>query len=225
MLPPAKLKALTDRQAERRRRILASALTLVGKLGYDSVTMRMIAQESDTAEKTLYNIFGTKDRLVALAAHDRSADVFALAARREFRTGWPRLSEFARAAAEVTLEAPVLSRTLAGLLLDHAELVGLHDVYESEVGAIIRAMAVDGLLTRDAPPEALVRVIRLAVVSAVLFWAKYQIADAELEPYIVRRCAETLLPFATPSGFVLLLEEARAATLDKTPPETVTQDL
>ncbi|MEK7413805.1 MAG: TetR family transcriptional regulator, partial [Planctomycetota bacterium] len=76
MAPPVKLKALTHRQAERRRRILASALTLVGKLGYDSVTMRMIAQESATAEKPLYNIFGTKDRLVALAAHDRSADVF-----------------------------------------------------------------------------------------------------------------------------------------------------
>lgn len=225
MAPPVKLKALTHRQAERRRRILASALTLVGKLGYDSVTMRMIAQESATAEKTLYNIFGTKDRLVALAAHDRSADVFALAARREPRSGWPRLREFARAAAEVTLEAPVLSRALAGLLLDHAELVGLQDVYESEVGAILRAMAVDGLLTPDAPPEALVRVIRLAVVSAVLFWAKDQIADAELEPYIIRRCAETLLPFATPSGVVFLLDEARAAALGTAPPEPVTQDL
>ena len=225
MAPPAKLKALTHRQAERRRRILASALTLVGSLGYDSVTMRMIAQESATAEKTLYNIFGTKDRLVALAAHDRSADVFALAALREPRSGWPRLSEFARAAAEVTLEAPVLSRALAGLLLDHAELVGLQDVYESEVGAIVRAMVVDGLLTHDAPPEALVRIIRLGVVSAVLFWAKYQIADAELEPYIIRRCAETLLPFATPSGVAFFLEEARAAVLGTAAPGAVTQDL
>lgn len=225
MPPPAKLKALTQRQAERRRRILASAVTLVGELGYDAVTMRMIAQESATAEKTLYNIFGTKDRLVALAAHDRSADVFALAAHREPRTGWPRLSEFARAAAEVTLEAPVLSRALAGLLLDHAELVGLQDVYESEVGAMLRAMVGDGLLTRDAPPEILVRVIRLAVVSAVLFWARYQIADAELEPYIVRRCAETLLPFATPGGVAFFLEEARAAMLGTATPRAVTQDL
>lgn len=220
-----KPKPLTPRQVERRRRILASAVSLVGALGFDAVTMRMIARESGTVEKTLYNIFGTKDRLVALAAHDRSADVFALAAAREPREGWPRLREFARTAAEVTLEAPVLARALAALLLDHADLVGLHEVYEAEAGAILASIIADGLLENDAPLRLLVRMIRLAVVSAVLYWAKREIADQELEPDIVRRCAETLLPFATPAGAAIFAQEARAAAMRMASPESITQDL
>lgn len=218
-------KPLTPRQAERRRRILASAIALVSRLGYDAVTMRMIAQDSGTAEKTLYNIFGTKDRLVACAARDRSADVFALAARREPRHGWPRLVEFARAAAEVTLESPVLSRALAALLLEHADLVGLHEVYEAEVGGALDAIIADGLLEPDVPREPMVRMIRLAVVATVLFWSRREIADAELEPCIVRRCAETLLPFATSAGALVLRTEARNAALRMAGPEVIVQDL
>lgn len=207
------VRPLSPRQSERRQRILASAISLVGALGYDAVTMRMIAQESGASEKTLYNIFGSKDRLVALAARSRSSEVFALAAKREPRTGLPRLCEFARTAAEVTLETPVLSRALATLLVDHSELVGLHEVYESEVGEAFRAMIAEGLLAVDTPLGPLVRITRLAVVSAVLLWAKHEVTDAELEPYILRRCAETLMPFASPGGLPILREIALKAAI------------
>lgn len=206
---PSAPRPLTPRQADRRARILASAITLVSQMGFDAVTMRMIARESGTAEKTLYNIFGTKDRLIAIAAHDRSADVFALAAAREPVPGWPQLLAFARAAAEVTLEAPVLSRALARLLLDHSELVGLQDVYEIQVGAILGGIVAEGLVVPDAPAALLVRLIRLAVVSAVVFWSHREIADAELEPYLVSRCAETLLPYATKAGDAAFRTTAR----------------
>lgn len=211
-LPSPLLRPLTPRQAERRERILSSTITLLGIHGYDAVTMSMIARESGTAEKTLYNNFGTKDRLVAVAARERSASVFALAATRQPAQGWPRMREFARTAAEVTLEAPVLSRSLARLLLDHAELVGLHDVYETQVGAMLAAIATDGLIGADAPVDLLVRTIRLAVVSAVLFWARGQVADAEIEACIIGRCAEILLPHATAAGQETFRDQALKAS-------------
>lgn len=217
---PSTPRALTPRQADRRARILASAITLVSRMGFDAVTMRMIAHESGTAEKTLYNIFGTKDRLIAIAAHDRSADVFALAAAREPVPGWQRLLAFARAAADVTLEAPVLSRALARLLLDHSELVGLQDVYENQGGAILGGVVAEGFLAPDAPIALLVRLIRLAVVSAVVFWSHGEIADAELEPYLASRCAETLLPYATQAGYAEFHRSAMRAAAHITPPAT-----
>ena len=205
-------RPLTARQAERRERILKAAEFLVGRDGYDAVTMRMIAQQSGTAEKTLYNIFGAKDRLVALAAHDRSASVFDLAARRSGGQGWALLRAFCATAAQATLEAPLLSRALAALLADHADLVGLHEVYEERVGAIMRDIVKDGQLDPAAPLGQLVRSIRLAVVSVVLFWAKGEIADGELEAYMARRCAETLLAFATDQGVAVFRAEILAAT-------------
>lgn len=202
-------RTLTPRQAERRQRILETAQALVGALGYDAVTMRMIARESGTAEKTLYNIFASKDRLIALAAHDRTASVFATAFAREPAPGWPRLRQFACTAADITLESPLLSRALAALLVDHADLVGLAEVYEDDMGGVVRDCVGQGMLVAETPVAGLVRAIRLSVVSSVLFWAEGEIADGELSPYLVRRCAETLLPFASTTGAALLAAEAR----------------
>ncbi len=171
----------------------------------------MIAKESGSVEKTLYNIFGTKDRLIAIAARDRSSDVFAQATAREALPGWPRLLAFAKAAAEVTLEKPILSQSLARLLLDHSELVGLHEVYEKNVGAILVAITKEALIREDSPLALLVRLIRLDVVSSVVFWSHGEIKDLELEPYLVAKCAQTMLPYATPAGmkvFGLAAEKA-----------------
>ncbi|MCY1673070.1 TetR/AcrR family transcriptional regulator [Novosphingobium sp. SL115] len=208
-MPLSNLKSLTPRQAERRQRILATAQALVGELGYDAVTMRMIAQESDTAEKTLYNIFASKDRLIALAAHDRTASIFVTAFARQPQAGWPRLREFARTAADMTLEGPLLSRTLAALLVEHADHAGLAGIYDDHAGPIVRDMMDQGFLEASVPLAELVRTLRLAVVATVMFWSKGQIADAELADFMVRRCAETLLPYATAAGADLLRPAAR----------------
>ncbi|MCH7627231.1 MAG: TetR/AcrR family transcriptional regulator [Proteobacteria bacterium] len=203
-------KPLTPRQAERRRRILNAAQALVARDGYDAVTMREIALAAGAAEKTLYNIFGTKDRLVALAAHDRSEGVFQRAAAAEPMSGWQKLRRFCTEATQATLDEPLLSRAMAVLLLDHAELVGLHALYVDHVGASLRDMVGEGYLVAQAPVDALVRAIRLGIVSSVLFWSKGEVADAEFESWLVRQCAQPLLPWATPAGTRQLLAEFHA---------------
>lgn len=204
-------KPLTARQAERRRRILGAAQVLVARDGYDAVTMRAIALAAGAAEKTLYNIFGTKDRLVALAAHDRTEGVFQRAEAAPPICGWSRLRRFCTEATQATLDEPLLSRAMAVLLLDHAELVGLHALYVDHVGASLRDMVRDGYLVAQAPVDVLVRAIRLGIVSSVLFWSKGEVADAEFECWLVRQCAQPLLPWATPAGTRLLLAEFDAA--------------
>lgn len=58
---------MTDGQSARMERILDATKKLIGDVGIDKLTMRDIARISQVAERTLYNRFGTKDALVAVA--------------------------------------------------------------------------------------------------------------------------------------------------------------
>ena len=58
-------RQLTDRQAERRQRVLVAAIDLAAEGGYDSVQMREVAERADVALGTLYHYFSSKDHLLA----------------------------------------------------------------------------------------------------------------------------------------------------------------
>jgi AcrR family transcriptional regulator len=59
--------ALTSSQAARRQRVLAAALELGSKGGYDAVQMRDVATTADVALGTIYRYFSSKDHLLAEA--------------------------------------------------------------------------------------------------------------------------------------------------------------
>ncbi|MBI1179367.1 MAG: TetR family transcriptional regulator [Alphaproteobacteria bacterium] len=56
--------------ARRRSRVLEEARKLIGEAGYDGVTMRLLAERSQVASATLYNIYGNKETLVATAVSE-----------------------------------------------------------------------------------------------------------------------------------------------------------
>ncbi len=60
-------RPLTERQAERRRRVIRSALELAEGGGYDAVHMRDVAARADVALGTVYHYFVSKDHLLAAA--------------------------------------------------------------------------------------------------------------------------------------------------------------
>ena len=61
------MTALTTSQAARRQRVLAAALELGSKGGYDAVQMRDVATTADVALGTIYRYFSSKDHLLAEA--------------------------------------------------------------------------------------------------------------------------------------------------------------
>lgn len=63
-------KYSNERLRARKARILAEARNLIGSKGVEGVTMRELAEKSDVALATLYNIYGSKDLLVACAVND-----------------------------------------------------------------------------------------------------------------------------------------------------------
>jgi AcrR family transcriptional regulator len=62
-------------RAERKRRLLAAALTTFVRLGYDHATVRDIAQEAGVAQGLLYSYFRSKDDLLREVFHEGARDV------------------------------------------------------------------------------------------------------------------------------------------------------
>lgn len=58
-------RPLTEKQAERRRRVLQAAIDLAAEGGYDGVQMRAVAERADVAIGTVYHYFSSKDHLLA----------------------------------------------------------------------------------------------------------------------------------------------------------------
>ncbi len=197
--PEAPTTRLTPRQAQRRERILKVTQQLTGEHGYDGASMRAIARASHVAEKTLYNIFGSKDRLIAMAAQQRSADTFEAATREAPQGGVAFLLAFGRAVAEVTLDDPAMARVLSQVLLDHSDLVGLNDLYDHYIGVAYDQMIRDGAVDERTSRAGFTRLYRLSTVSIVVLWAKGEIADAALAAHLELEVYRNLLPIARPA--------------------------
>ena len=54
-----------EEAAVRRRRLVDAAIEVVGEVGADRLTMEMVAERADTATRTLYNHFSTREQLFA----------------------------------------------------------------------------------------------------------------------------------------------------------------
>ena len=67
--------SLTPRQLARRKRIIAAALELASRGGYDAVQMRDVAASADVALGTLYRYFPSKDFLLAHTWADWSHEI------------------------------------------------------------------------------------------------------------------------------------------------------
>ncbi len=66
--PPQTLRAANIEQ--RRRRILEATAAIIACDGMDALSMRRLAKEAKLAVTTLYNLFGSRDEIVAALAHD-----------------------------------------------------------------------------------------------------------------------------------------------------------
>lgn len=70
-----KTSLLEHNKAERRRRILAAARKIIGKHGYDGLTMRDLAVASRVSVPTLYNLFGGKVAILAAEMQETFASI------------------------------------------------------------------------------------------------------------------------------------------------------
>lgn len=206
--PP--LRILTPRQRERRERIQAATFELLARHGGDMLSMKLIAQTAGVAERTLFNIYGSKDRLFAFSARERSEETIS-EAHRDGGMGLGFFMILPRKLADKTFEAPELARAFAPILVEHADMVGLPEVYEHFAGGALRAMRASGQVAVD-DIAFVSRLICMSMVGTVVLWAKHEIADAALETHLRLAICQVLLPYAEPPLDDTLREQAREHT-------------
>jgi len=110
------MKSMTERQIRRREDILAAARKLITERGYDGVTMRDLAAESDVAPKTLYHQFESKENLLRTAVEERHRYIYQMIDDEDIEHGIDRLFFIIDTVAETTRKNLAYARALAPIL-------------------------------------------------------------------------------------------------------------
>jgi AcrR family transcriptional regulator len=107
------------RRLARRKRILAVALDLASRGGYEAVQMRDVAARAGVALGTLYRYFPSKDQLLAHTWADWSHEIEAHMSRHPLRgeTRAERIMDFIRRATQALEHEPKLASALLKSLL------------------------------------------------------------------------------------------------------------
>jgi len=107
------------RQLARRKRIIAAAMDLASRGGYEAVQMRDVAARADVALGTLYRYFSSKDQLLAQTWADWSHEIEAHMSRHPLRgeNSAARIMDFIRRATRALEREPKLASALLKSLL------------------------------------------------------------------------------------------------------------
>jgi TetR/AcrR family transcriptional regulator, cholesterol catabolism regulator len=111
--------ALSGRQLARRQRIVAAAMELAARGGYDAVQMRDVAAQAKVALGTLYRYFSSKDELLAFTWIEWSQDLQQQLVRNPLRGATPaaRIMDFIRRATEALEREPRLASAILKSIL------------------------------------------------------------------------------------------------------------
>ncbi|MDH4169350.1 MAG: TetR family transcriptional regulator [Acidimicrobiia bacterium] len=167
----SELESLTERQAERRRRVILAGVSLASEGGYDAVQMREVASRADVALGTIYHYFSSKDHLLAAALHDWIEQFAHQVEQRPARGGSDRervldlLSRFTEAmSADRSLSAAVVT----GFVSPSVEIADiqdqLHRSWSTAVGSAFDPHR------DDVQRDRIVRVIEHVWFSGLIGW-------------------------------------------------------
>jgi AcrR family transcriptional regulator len=72
--PSKSLSYSSEQIIDRRRRLLSEARRMISEGGLESLSVRKLCQRADVAQRTFYNAYESKDRLIALAIREAFDD-------------------------------------------------------------------------------------------------------------------------------------------------------
>ncbi|MGE3301920.1 MAG: TetR/AcrR family transcriptional regulator [Hyphomonadaceae bacterium] len=199
---------------ERRRRILREARRIIAGEGLDALNIRDLCRRADVATRTIYNAFGSKENVVALAIRDYF-DSFQN--RLVFETD-PASFEGAYEHLITTtlrnLEIPNFLRAVAALYFSptiHANIRGvLVEIAGRSVRPWIAAMKAQRQLERGIDVERLIVDLSHAQYAIVHEWGLGALSDSEF----VRRAVGVVLLHLAGALRVPARAQARAAYED-----------
>ncbi|MFF3753736.1 TetR family transcriptional regulator [Streptomyces sp. NPDC002018] len=191
--------SLTQRQAARRRRILAATHQLACGGGFDAVQMREVAEEAGVALGTLYRYFPSKIHLLVATMQDRLDHLHATLRERPPSTADPaaRVAETLMRAFRALQRDPHLADAMIRALTfaDRSVSREVDEVSRRTTAIILDAMAPAPAGTSPTPAQlAAVRVIEHTWHATLITWLSGRASIAQVEADIETACRLIDLP-------------------------------
>lgn len=202
-------RKLSENRLIRRAKIMQATLNLIASRGYDAVTVEELAAASEVSKKTLYDIYGSKQAVVAQAVALRLDTVTDQIERDLPQDGLERLRSIVRQTCAAVLDTPQLSRALAPMLVGSAQEFHLTAFFERLHRNALDTMKRERLLHSWVDIEFTARSMMFDQVSVQNLWAGMNIADGEYEDFAMLDTYRVLTPLAKVSLRKDLVEEVR----------------
>lgn len=166
----------SPRQQARQERILQAARELIARKGYDGLTMRELARASGVADKTLYNLFASKDRLVMAAVADLLDHIIQHIGEREPQPGLETVLQYSDSLTRQVLETPAYAEAMSRGLFQADASNALVDVLLSGNERFLRKALDEARRRKELLPDtdapALARMLAGHMWGILLLWNK-----------------------------------------------------
>lgn len=192
-----RVNRLTERQLQRRSKILATTRELLEEHGYNGVKMRDLADRAGVATQTLYHIFGGKDELLARAIEERNRFVYESHGRGVDEVGVERLFVFAERECRIAMSSPVLTRSVAPIFSARPGAFLTGDIYMRHHRQAVHQIKDAGELVDWADTDFLVRYMLLQAHGILVSWANGDVSTENFEDFIKLNICNTLAPVTT----------------------------
>jgi AcrR family transcriptional regulator len=205
----ASARKLNDRRIERRETILAVTFRMISEKGYTDVTMDDLAEESGVTKRTLYDIYGSKDALLAVVVSRRMLEVLRRIEARAKGRGLKRLLSIVRMTIAAVLEYPILARSLEPVLLRDPGNFTIDEFFNRLHRQTLIEIMDDGDLVAWADIDFLVGSMMIEQIAVQNCWAADLIADRQLEALALLSVCRILIPVSTGNTQAKLYLEIR----------------
>jgi TetR/AcrR family transcriptional regulator, cholesterol catabolism regulator len=151
-------RQLTEKQADRRHRVLRAAIELAAEGGYEGVQMRAVADRADVALGTVYHYFTSKDHLLAESLNEWIAGLESAVARRPAvgDTTLERVLDLLRRTTRSMQENQnVSSALIGGLVAEGAQVAACQEALHQTFGGMLSTAFAD-----DFPVDRRTKIIR-----------------------------------------------------------------
>ncbi len=192
--PATTAKYASSKMADRRERILEAARDYVAEVGYGRVTTRGLAERAGVSPATLFNIYGSKEALIAASVEDHLAGFLG-------RSGPPLTSveqlmaSIKRMPKEIIRKAPY-SRAMVAIYFspetDNPVRDTLRATAQSKQTALLRVLSETGQLKKGMDPDDLSDQLTNGLFAVIHDWALGRLSDAALKKRLLMTARLTL---------------------------------
>ncbi|MFA7586957.1 MAG: TetR/AcrR family transcriptional regulator [Novosphingobium sp.] len=202
-------RKLSKNRLLRRAQIMQATLDLIAARGYDTVTMDELAAASQVTKKTLYDIYGSKQAVVAQAVALR-LDGLAESLEQDLSgDGLARLLAMVDKTCDAVLETPELSRALATRLVRSADEFHLTRFFDRLHRAAIEQMKTERQIQPWANVDFTVRSMMFDQIAVQSMWAGGNVGDDQYPGFARLSALRIITPLARASLRKHIVEQIR----------------